>query len=171
MRGNRFPLPQTPEERAEFVAASLEVSGQQIASHVRQLRSDFRALKTGETIMDCKTWTEFCKRVLKRTTRAMRYVMAGGNPRSKRKPSNEGFDWQSHWTGAGMPEFEQHDDKPFKSIVVHFANQENLERFATLSNQKITLKTRYIWFPEMVKNCYADKRYVAAEAELCEATV
>ncbi len=174
MRGNRFPLPTTPEERAEFVAASFAASGQQIAPYVRQLRSDFKALKLRETIMGCRTWTEFCKTVLRRTTRAVRYTMAGGNPRSKRNPPKEKFDWQSEWGAAGMPEFEQDDDRPFQSLKVHFANQGDVERFAALVGQKITPKTRYMWYPEMAKNCCVIKSYVAAESEpeveseLCE---
>jgi hypothetical protein len=161
MRGNRFPLPQSPEERAEFVAARFEACGE-IAPCIRQLRRDFRELEPGKTIMDCRTWTEFCKRVLKRSARAIRYRMAGGNPRSKRNPSKEKFDWQSEWGAAGMPEFEQDDNRPFKSLMVHFGNQEEVERFAAVVGQKITLKTRYIWYPALVKNCYADKRYVEA---------
>lgn len=171
MSGNRFPLPQTAEERAEFIAARFEACSQQIAPYVRQLRCDFRALKPGETIMQCKTWTEFCKNVLKRTTRAVRYIMAGGNPRSKRKPSTEKVDWRVHWDG--MPEFEQENRKSFKRIVVHLANQEDVDRFASLVGQNITPKTRYIWYPGVVKNCWADKRYVAeqssGESEMCEA--
>jgi hypothetical protein len=151
MRGNRFPLPQSPEERAEFVAARFSVCGEQIASYVRQLRADFRALKPGETIMDCKTWTEFCKKVLKRTTRAVRYTMSGGNPRSKRKSAEGAFDWQSHWDGAGMPEFIQPDHKPFQTIRVHFENQEDVDMFAELVGQRITAKTKYIYYPEHEK--------------------
>jgi len=174
MRGNRFPLPQSPEERAEFVADRLETSGKQLAPYIRQLRADFRALKTGETIMNCKTWTEFCKKVLKRSTRAIRYVIKGGNPRSGRKPGRDDFDWQSEWRAAGMPEFEQPDRKPFKSIRVHFDNQEGVDRYSSLVGQNITLKTRYIWYPFKEKDCLVNKCYVAAESEpeaeseLCE---
>jgi hypothetical protein len=154
MSGNRFPLPRTPEERAEFVAAGLEASGQQLAPYVRQLRSDFKALKPGETIMECKTWTEFCRRVLKRTTRAMRYVMAGGNPRSKRKePKSKEpepkVNWEEHW--QGMPEFIQHDQTPFQTIRVHFENQADVDLFADLVGQKITPKTKYIYYPKQEK--------------------
>jgi hypothetical protein len=163
MRGNRFPLPRTREERAEFIADRFGANWQQLAPHIRQLRSDFRALKPGETIMNCKTWTEFCKTVLKRSTRAVRYIMAGGNPRSKRKPSKEKSEWKSQW--VAMPEFEQNDDKPFKSIKVHFRNQEDVDLLAALVNQKITLNTRYIWYPFMPKNCFTNKRYVGVEPE------
>jgi hypothetical protein len=169
MRQGKPVSPRTPEERAEFVAARFEACGD-IAPHIRQLRRDFRALKPGETIMECKTWTEFCKRVLKRSARAIRYRMAGGNPRSKRKPPKAEPDWQSQWTG--MPEFEQDDHRPFKSIVVHLDNQEDVDRFAVLVGQKITPRTRYIWYPFKEKNCYVNKSYVEEpEDVLCEVAI
>jgi hypothetical protein len=169
MRGNRFPLPKTPEERAEFVAARFETCSD-IAPHIRQLRGDFRALKPGETIMECRTWTDFCSKVLKRTARGIRYVMAGGNPRSKRKPEKRSSDWKSEW--IGMPEFDQPENLPFKSIKVHFETQADVENFAALVGQKLTPKTRYIWHPFKEKNCHVNKSYVAVDSEidseLCE---
>jgi len=32
---------------------------------------------------------------------------------------------------------------------VHFASDENVDAFAELVGQKITGKTKYIWYPEM----------------------
>jgi hypothetical protein len=151
--GNRFPVPKTPEERAEYVAAEFERCGRQIGTYVKQLRCDFRALKSGATIMGCRTWTEFCTKVLKRTTRAVRYIVAGGNPRWKRKPSKDDFNWKDHW--RGMPEFIQDDLTPFKTIHVHFDNQEHVDRFAELVGQRITPKTRYIWYPRVEKGATA----------------
>lgn len=161
--GNRFPVPKTPEERAEYVAAAFERSGQQIAPYVSQLRRDFRSLKPGETIMDCKTWTEFCTKVLKRTTRAVRYIMAGGNPRCKRKPPKAKEDWKEHW--QDMPEFNQDDLEPYKTIHVHFNNQADVDQFAGLVGQKITAKTRYIWYPLVEKAVNRDKSYVDSASE------
>jgi len=56
-------------------------------------------------------------------------------------PINEEEEWE------GMPEFVQEDDKPFRSIVVHFDNNENVKTFVELLNVKITDKTKYIFFP------------------------
>jgi hypothetical protein len=159
--GNRFPVPKTPEERAEYVAAKFESCSREIATYVKQLRCDFRALKSGETIMGCKTWTKFCMKVLKRTTRAVGYIMAGGNPRWKRKPSKE--DWKNHW--QGMPEFIEDDQTAFKTIHVHFENQEHVDKFAELVGQRITPKTRFIYFPKQKKGSYADKRYADTQRE------
>ena len=150
-------------ERAEYVASAFETSGRQIARYIRQLRCDFRALKSGETIMGCKTWTEFCTKVLKRTDRAIRYIVAGGNPRWKRKPAEpkNDFNWKDHW--RGMPEFVQPDLTPFKTIHVHFENQKDVDKFAKLVGQRITPETRYIYYPKAVKGHHADKRYVDAK--------
>jgi hypothetical protein len=170
--GNRFPVPKTPEERAEYVAAAFENCSRPIAPYIKQLRCDFRALKSGATIMGCKTWTEFCVKVLKRTDRAIRYVIAGGNPRSKRtvetklgpkeEPESKD-DWQNHW--KGMPEFIQDDLTPFKTIHVHFEKQKDVDKFAKLVGQKITPQTRYIYYPERQKDCYVDKAYLATDPD------
>lgn len=157
--GNRFPVPKTPEERAEYVATQFERRGQELAVYVKQLRCDFRKLKSGETIMGCKTWTGFCENVLKRSDRAIRYILAGGNPRWKRKPSKDDFDWEKHW--GGMPDFSQSDQTPFRTIHVHFNDQKHVDKFAALVGQQITPKTRYLWYPKVEKGRYADKRYKA----------
>lgn len=169
--GNRFPVPKTPEERAEYVAAHFENCGPQVAAYIRQLRADFRALKRCETIMGCKTWTEFCEKVLKRTDRAVRYTIAGGNPRWKRKPTTDApradsrmravpFNWKQHW--QDMPDFKQDDQEPFRTLHVHFADQKSVDEFAKLISQPITLKTRFVWYPQMEKRSYAHQRYVDA---------
>lgn len=66
-------------------------------------------------------------------------------------------DKEGDWNG--MPEFTQNDKTAFKSIVVHFHNQEGYEAFARLVQQNMTDKTRMIWFPEIIIGRIADKRY------------
>jgi hypothetical protein len=66
-------------------------------------------------------------------------------------------DWKKEW--QGMPEFEMEDLSSFRKIVVHFRNQEDIDKFAELIGQKIT-KAPSIWYPEWKKRRYADKRYV-----------
>ena len=65
--------------------------------------------------------------------------------------------WKKEW--QGMPEFEMEDLSSFRKIVVHFRNQEDIDKFAELIGQKIT-KAPSIWYPEWEKRRYADKRYV-----------
>lgn len=62
---------------------------------------------------------------------------------------------------AGMPEFVQEDKTAFRSIPVHFKDQTAVDAFAALVGQTITEKTRFLWFPEIEIESYADKRYAA----------
>ena len=73
-----------------------------------------------------------------------------------RKRFNE-INWKNEW--QDMPEFEMEDLSSFRKIVVHFRNQEDIDKFAELIGQKIT-KAPSLWYPEWKKRRYADKRYV-----------
>ena len=73
-----------------------------------------------------------------------------------RKRFNE-INWKDEW--QDMPEFEMEDLTSFRKIVVHFRNQEDIDKFAKLIGQKIT-KAPSLWYPEWKKRRYADKRYV-----------
>lgn len=57
-----------------------------------------------------------------------------------------------HW--VGMPEFEQNDKKPYKTLYVHFRTKEDYQEFADIIGQKLTDKTKTIWHPknEVTKN-------------------
>jgi hypothetical protein len=68
------------------------------------------------------------------------------------------FDPRSEW--AGMPAFEHDDLTPVKQIVVNFAHADDLERFAALIDQKLTMSTRSIWYPPAPVGHYADKAFV-----------
>lgn len=70
-------------------------------------------------------------------------------------------DPEAEW--QGMPEFNQQDKTGFRSIVVHFRDQEAVDDFATLVELPITPRTRFLWFPETVIERYADKRYKSDE--------
>lgn len=61
---------------------------------------------------------------------------------------------KEHW--QGMPEFEHDDLTAFRSIHVHFANQEDVDDFATLVEQPITDKTRFIWHPKQERIAYGE---------------
>ncbi len=67
------------------------------------------------------------------------------------------INWKNEW--QDMPEFEMEDLSSFRKIIVHFRNQEDIDKFAELIGQKIT-KAPSIWYPEWKKRRYADKRYV-----------
>jgi hypothetical protein len=65
----------------------------------------------------------------------------------------------SEWTG--MPEYVNGDKTAHRSIVVHFKDDDAVAFFAELVEQKISDKTKYIWFPEMEIETALDKRYEA----------
>jgi len=71
------------------------------------------------------------------------------------------FDPAAEW--GGMPEFDIDDTTPMKQVVVSFASERDLELFARLVEQKITMDTKSIWFPAKHLESIRDKRYAAAE--------
>ena len=54
-------------------------------------------------------------------------------------------EWEQEW--QDMPEFSQDDLEPFKTIKVNFKTPEDMEKFSKLIGQKITPKTRGVWYP------------------------
>ena len=65
--------------------------------------------------------------------------------------------WRKEW--KDMPEFVQEDLAPWKSLAVHFENEEDLIKFAQLVQQRITPDTRSIWFPEAEIGRMSNKRF------------
>ena len=61
----------------------------------------------------------------------------------------------------GMPEFAQDDKTAFRRVVVHFRDQTGVDAFAKLVKQHVTPETRFVWFPEIEIERYANKRYTA----------
>jgi len=55
-------------------------------------------------------------------------------------------DWEKHW--IGMPEFENKENKYFKTVKVHFKCQEDYDAFAKLIGQNLSMKTKSTWYPE-----------------------
>lgn len=51
----------------------------------------------------------------------------------------------------GMPEFEQDDLSPHRMLKVHFVSEEDAQAFSELIGQKLTDKTRYVWYPQVEK--------------------
>lgn len=59
---------------------------------------------------------------------------------------DEQLKWKEEW--KDMPEFLQKDESAYQSIIVHFENQEDMEAFSSLIGQKITRRTKSIWYPK-----------------------
>jgi len=56
-------------------------------------------------------------------------------------------DWSKEW--QGMPEFIQNDARPIQQIIVSFQEEKDVIEFAKLIDQRITQKTKSIWFPKL----------------------
>ena len=65
---------------------------------------------------------------------------------------------------VGMPEFEQKDNPPFKTLYVHFRNKQDFDEFRTKyaqvdDEQTITDKTKSMWYPHLDKDENSLKRW------------
>jgi hypothetical protein len=67
--------------------------------------------------------------------------------------------WQS------MPSFHQDDKLGFHHLVVHFRDQEAIDSFAKMVSKPVSTATKYLWFPEIEIDRYADKRIKSSERE------
>jgi hypothetical protein len=63
----------------------------------------------------------------------------------------------------GMPEFVSEDQGSWSHVVVHFANEEDQQKFATLIEQPMTEKTRSLWYPRAEIVRITDKEYVGED--------
>tara|TARA_Y100000310_G_C20499770_1_gene723382 strand:- start:675 stop:968 length:294 start_codon:yes stop_codon:yes gene_type:complete len=60
----------------------------------------------------------------------------------------------------GMPEFKQDKLVPHATIIVRFRNEEDLQKFATLTDQDLNNKTKSLWFPKLEIQKLFNTRYV-----------
>jgi len=64
-----------------------------------------------------------------------------------------------------MPEFEQEDKTKFSSVIVNFPTELDMIKFANLLQQKVTDKTKSIYFPEQKREGVLDISYEDSENE------
>jgi hypothetical protein len=62
-----------------------------------------------------------------------------------------------------MPSFHQDDKLGFHHLVVHFRDQASIDEFAKMVSKPVTTATKYLWFPEIEIDRYADKRIKSRE--------
>jgi hypothetical protein len=65
---------------------------------------------------------------------------------------------------VGMPEFIQDEKKTYKTIYLHFRNEEDFKEFVTKyksldTDQVISQKTKSMWYPHLDKDENSLKRY------------
>ena len=75
--------------------------------------------------------------------------------------SNADIDYDKEW--EGMPEFDQPDDLPHQSILVHFPTPDDIKAFFKLINQPFTERTRFIYYPELIVE--SQKRFAVIDDE------
>ena len=71
-------------------AVKLAVFSATLKPYYFELRERFHKKSEAAEIHGCRTWDEFCKKVVKRTRRAINYWLAGGNPSEKRNSRKNG---------------------------------------------------------------------------------
>lgn len=59
-----------------------------------------------------------------------------------------------------MPEFEQNDNPPFRKLIISFRNQEDFDEFAEKLDQRVTDKTKSIWYPALDKEANSLLRWI-----------
>ena len=74
--------------------------------------------------------------------------------------------WEDEW--KGMPEFIQNDLEPFKTVYVHFESKKDMDAFAKLLGQTITMQTRSMWYPEAEFLSKLSRRYVQSPKQTDE---
>lgn len=65
----------------------------------------------------------------------------------------------------GMPEFQHEDKTAYQTVAVHFKDQAAVDAFAELVGQTVTPQTRFLWYPEIEIETYADKAYRTDDGE------
>ena len=89
--------------------------------------------------------------------------MANDNQENLFGPEGVPEQWKLEW--EGMPEFKADDLTSFQYIIVHFQNKEDVNKFAKLVNQKLTYKTKSIWYPEAEMANNTIFRYIEEQTE------
>ena len=74
-------------------------------------------------------------------------------------PNNIAGEW------GGMPEFDQQDKTAFRSIIVNFKTQEDVDFFADKLDLHVTDRTRFTWFPYLAPENFTDKAYATGTNE------
>ena len=111
---NREKLAQRVIERVTVIAVKLV----ELQDDIRELWAEFDRLAPGETIAGCATKKEFCERMLHRTPRAIRYMLAGGNQKQGEIISPL----------AGLLEVRNHLDQKIMEVLLQELIDEELDQ-------------------------------------------
>jgi hypothetical protein len=70
-------------------------------------------------------------------------------------------EWEKEW--VGMPSFSKDSIESYKKIIVHFRNDEDIQKFSELIGQKLNNKSKSCWYPEMPHRKRSHLRYILDE--------
>lgn len=70
-------------------------------------------------------------------------------------------DWKDSW--RGMPAYDHQDLQPDQTLLVHFRNEQDRQRFATLIGQTLHARTKFVWHPKAEIGTAADKVFTRGE--------
>ena len=59
-----------------------------------------------------------------------------------------------------MPEFVQKKQKPYSKIIIRFRNKSDMDEFSNTIGQKLTPKTKSIWYPQLIRGINSNKVWV-----------
>ena len=78
-----------------------------------------------------------------------------GDTPSKIETSNDPVvEWEN------MPEFVSEKVEPYAKVIVRFDNEQYLKEFSEMIGQKVNVKTKSIWHPQLDRGSNAGLRYV-----------
>ena len=67
-------------------------------------------------------------------------------------------EWEKEW--QDMPEYSQSSDfQPYRTIIIHFKNQDDVDNFEKIIKQRILPKQKSYWHPEAKIRKVSDIRY------------
>lgn len=66
-------------------------------------------------------------------------------------------EWEKEW--KDLPEYSVEDKKPDFKLIISFESFEDAKAFSELINQKITPRTKSLWFPKKEKDVLKNLRY------------
>lgn len=81
-----------------------------------------------------------------------------------KQTSQRDVSWKAHW--VNLPEYEQERLLPHKMLVVYLDDDETVRsRLAEVLEQRITSKTKSVWYPELQRGKHSHLRWVDRSGE------
>lgn len=98
---------------------------------------------------------------IERKTNVVKYYLGKNQEKSVDHllDKNEINKWKKYW--LEMPKYVQKDKWPYKSLLVHFLTEKGRNYFSEITDNIITEKTKYIYFPKREKDNLFDFKCIS----------